>query len=248
MRGLRGRKALVTGGARGLGAAAVTRLAEEGVDLAILDRSDASAAIESARRHGVRAEAFSADVRDEAAVGAAVAAAAERLGGLHVLVNNAGVLAPRIPFEELTRADFARYLDINVLGTFVVTKAAALHLRAGGAGRIINVASRTFFMGNPGQSGYVASKGGIIGLTRSLARELGPDAITVNAVMPGMVPTEGTRANNAEPVFAEVAKRQAIDRIVEPADLAALIAFLASDDAAMITGQAIVCDGGGYLH
>ena len=248
MRGLRGRKALVTGGARGLGAAAVARLSEEGVDVAVLDRDEADAAVERARGHGVRAESFRADVRDEASVGAAVATIAERFGGIDVLVNNAGVLAPRIPFEQLSRDEFARYLDVNVLGTFVVTKAAAPHLRASRAGRIVNVASRTFFMGNPEQSGYVASKGGIIGFTRSLARELGPAGITVNAVMPGMVPTEGTRENNAESVFVDVAKRQAIVRIVEPADLAALIAFLASDDAAMITGQAIVCDGGGYLH
>lgn len=248
MRGLRGRKALVTGGARGLGAAAALRLAEEGVDVGILDRDDARATVERARGHGVRAESVSADVRDEAAVNGAMGAIVERFGGIDVLVNNAGVLAPRVPFEEMSRDDFARYLDVNVLGTFVMTKAALPHLRTSSAGRIVNVASRTFFMGNPGQSGYVASKGGIIGLTRSLARELGPAGITVNAVMPGMVPTEGTRENNAESVFVDVAKRQAIDRIVEPADLAALIAFLASDDAAMITGQAIVCDGGGYLH
>jgi NAD(P)-dependent dehydrogenase (short-subunit alcohol dehydrogenase family) len=121
-------------------------------------------------------------------------------------------------------------------------------LKASGHGRIINVASRTFFMGNIGQTPYVSAKGAVIGLSWNMSKELGADGITVNAVMPGQVATEGTLQYNAEEMFERTMQSQSIKRRVEPKHLASLIAFLASDDAELISGQSIVCDGGFLLH
>jgi len=141
-----------------------------------------------------------------------------------------------------------RYLTVNAVGYVLAAQAVHPHLVRSPAARIVNVASRTFSTGAPGQLGYVASKGAVLGLTRVLARELGPQKITVNAVMPGQVATEGTRAHSDEAVFDATMRQQAIQERVQPADLAGLVAFLASDDARLITGQTIICDGGGYLH
>jgi NAD(P)-dependent dehydrogenase (short-subunit alcohol dehydrogenase family) len=134
------------------------------------------------------------------------------------------------------------------MGYWLVARAAYPLLKRSPRARIINVASRTFFMGNPGQLPYVASKGAVQGLTWCLARELGEEGINVNAVMPGMVETPGTAAYNTEEAYTRVMNNQAIKQRVQPEHLADLIAFVASDDARMITGQTFICDGGGYLH
>ena len=129
-----------------------------------------------------------------------------------------------------------------------MTQACHPHLRLSDRGRVVNVASRTFFTGGPGQLAYVASKGALIGMTRVMARELGDEGITVNAVMPAQVDTPGTRAHSGPEVFAKTMSQQAIQRFVTPEDFAALVAFVASPDASMITGQTMVCDGGALLH
>ena len=245
MRGLTGRTAAVTGGARGLGRAAATRLAEEGVNVAILDlRGDEAAAV----AESLGGAAFTCDTTDESTLAAAFAGVEERYGGLDILVNNAGIIAPRKDWTDWTKADLERFAEINYVGYFLTIKAAHAMLKRGGNGRIINVASRTFFMGNPGQTPYVAAKGAVIGLTWNMCKELGQDGITVNAVMPGQVATEGTREYNTDEVFDRTMQNQSIKRRVEPEDLAGLIAFLASDDASLISGQSIVCDGGFLLH
>jgi NAD(P)-dependent dehydrogenase (short-subunit alcohol dehydrogenase family) len=245
MRGLDGRVAVVTGGARGLGNAAATRLSEEGVKVAILDiRGDEAA--EVAKEIG--GAAFKCDTTDEAQIAAAFKGVQERFGGLDILVNNAGIIAPRRDWQDWTKGDLERFAEINYIGYFLTIKAAYPLLKASEHGRVINVASRTFFMGNPGQTPYVSAKGAVVGLTWNMCRELGPDGITVNSVMPGQVATEGTREYNAEEVFDRTMQSQAIKQRVEPRDLAGLIAFLASDDASLISGQSIVCDGGGLLH
>jgi 3-oxoacyl-[acyl-carrier protein] reductase len=141
-----------------------------------------------------------------------------------------------------------RYIDINFLGYFLVTKAIYPLIRKNSTGRVINVASRTYFLANPGQMAYVASKGAVMGFTRVLAKEAGDDGITVNALMPGMVATPGTTAHSQEEAFNRVMMNQCIKKRVTPEHFAALVAFIASDDAEMITGQTILCDGGGYLH
>ena len=140
-----------------------------------------------------------------------------------------------------------RYVQTNFMGYFLVTKAMYPLIKKSKTPRVINVASRTYFLANPGQMAYVASKGAVLGFTRVLARELGDDGISVNAVMPGMVATPGTLEHSQEEAFNRVMNNQAIKKRVLPEHLAALIAFLASDDAEMITGQTILCDGGGYL-
>ncbi|HEY7926642.1 MAG: SDR family NAD(P)-dependent oxidoreductase [Candidatus Dormibacteria bacterium] len=241
------RTAVVTGAARGLGAAIAVRLAADGAGVVILDTAPAHAVVDEITGAGGRAAAVVCDVTDETRVTDALAAAAPA-GVIDILVNNAGLLPGSTPLAEQERADFERYLTVNAVGYFIVTKAACQYLRRSDQPRVINVASRTFFMGNPGSGAYVASKGAVYGLTRVFARELGADGITVNAVMPGMVPTDGTRAHHEDADFERVMMNQAIKRQVMPADLANLVAFLAGDEAAMITGQSIICDGGGFLH
>jgi NAD(P)-dependent dehydrogenase (short-subunit alcohol dehydrogenase family) len=245
MRGLDGRVAVVTGGARGLGNAAARRLSEEGVKVAILDlRLDEAEEVAK----DIGGAAFACDTTDEAHLEAAFKGVQDRFGGLDILVNNAGIIAPRREWQEWTKGDLERFAEINYIGYFLAIKAAYPMLKASEHARIINVASRTFFMGNVGQTPYVSAKGAVIGLSWNMCKELGGDGITVNAVMPGQVATEGTREYNPEEMFERTMQNQAIKRRVEPMHLAGLIAFLASDDAALISGQSIVCDGGGLLH
>jgi len=245
MRGLEGRIAVVTGGARGLGNAAVRRLAEEGVKVAILDLLEDEGAAVAKEVGGV---SFKCDTTNEGQLAAAMKGVEDAYGGLDILINNAGIIAPRKDWQEWQKADLERFAEVNYIGYFLAIKAAYPMLKASEHGRVINIASRTFFMGNPGQTPYVSAKGAVIGLTWNMCKELGADEITVNAVMPGQVATEGTRAYNPEEMFERTMQNQAIKKRVEPHHLAGLLAFLASDDAALISGQSIVCDGGGLLH
>ena len=245
MRGLEGRVAVVTGGARGLGKAAVERLAEEGMKVGVLDLLEDEA---QEVAQAVGGAAFRCDTTDEALLAAAFEGVNARFGGVDVLVNNAGLIAPRKDWTDWTKEEVERFAQVNYIGYFLAIKAAHPYLKASGRGRVVNVASRTFFMGNPGQTPYVSAKGAVIGLSWNMAKELGGDGITVNAVMPGQVATPGTLEYNDEAMFERTMQNQAIKRRVRPEHLAALIAFLASDDAAMISGQSIVVDGGGLLH
>ena len=245
MRGLEGRVAVVTGGARGLGKAAVERLAEEGMKVGVLDLLEGEA---QEVAQAVGGAAFRCDTTDEALLAAAFEGVNARFGGVDVLVNNAGLIAPRKDWTDWTKEEVERYAQVNYIGYFLAIKAAHPYLKASGRGRVVNVASRTFFMGNPGQTPYVSAKGAVIGLSWNMAKELGGDGVTVNAVMPGQVATPGTLEYNDEAMFERTMQNQAIKRRVRPEHLAALIAFLASDDAAMISGQSIVVDGGGLLH
>ena len=242
------RVAVVTGAAEGLGRAAAARLAAEGAVIEILDIKDASPVCQEIRAAGGKADSSICDVTDEAQIAKAADAIGTRHGKVDILVNNAGILTARKPWHTLTKGEVDRFVQVNYVGYFLVSKAIYPLLKRSKAGRLINVASRTYFLANPGQMAYVASKGAVMGMTRVLAKEMGEDGITVNAVMPGMVATPGTRANSSEEMFDRVMQNQAIKRRVQPHHLAALIAFIASDDAEMITGQMILCDGGGYLH
>ena len=245
---LDGRIAFVTGAAKGLGRAAAIRLAADGAQIGMLDVNDASETREQIRSGGGVAEAWQCDVTNEDQVNETLAKAGERFDRIDILVNNAGILSPRKAWHEWTRSEIQHYIDINFMGYFMVARAAYPLLKKSPHGKIVNVASRTFFMGNPGQLPYVVSKGAVQGFTWCLARELGEEGINVNAVMPGMVETPGTRAYNTDEAYNRVMQNQAIKKHVEPEDLANLIAFVASDDADLITGQTIICDGGGYLH
>ncbi len=248
MEGLRDQVAVVTGGAAGLGLAAVKRLGAEGCQIAILDINDAAPACEEIRFAGGAADSWTCDTTDLAQLEQVFGQIGERFGCVDILVNNAGILAPRIPWHEWDPMEVERYIKVNYMGYYLTTKAAYPLMKKSHRARIVNVASRTFFMGNPGQFPYVAAKGAVIGFSWTLARELGDEGIAVNSVMPGMVATDGTREYSDDPGFDRVMQNQAIKKRVEPEHLAGLIAFMVSDDAAMITGQTIICDGGGYLH
>jgi len=245
---LKDRVAVVTGGAAGLGRAAAIRLSDEGCAVEILDLSDGSEVTAAIRNKGGRAEAMVCDCTDEGQIAKAAAEIEGRHGRVDILVNNAGILAPKKAWHTLDKAEVERYIDVNDVGYFLVSKAMYPLIRKSKTPRIINVASRTYFLGNPGQMAYVASKGAVLGFTRVLAKELGDEGIPVNAVMPGMVATPGVMANSDEAAFNRVMNNQAIKKRIQPEHLAGLIAFLASDDAELITGQTIMCDGGGYLH
>ncbi len=248
MKRLENRVAVVTGGATGLGKAAALRLASEGAVVEILDLKDSSEARDEICRAGGKAESILCDCTNEEQIARATAEIEARHGQVDILVNNAGILSGRKPWHTLTRAEVERYIGVNYIGYFLVTRAMYPLLKKSKTPRVIMVASRTYFLANPGQMAYVASKGAVMGMTRVLAKEMGEDGIPVNAVMPGMVATPGTTEHSQEEAFNRVMNNQAIKRRVQPEHLAGLIAFLASDDAEMITGQMILCDGGGYLH
>jgi 3-oxoacyl-[acyl-carrier protein] reductase len=245
---LQDRIAVVTGAAAGLGKAAAVRLASEGARIEILDIQTGDDAVAEIRTAGGDAHSTLCDCANEAQIAAAVREIATRRGRVDILVNNAGILSGRKPWHSLSYEEVNRYIQVNYIGYFLVTKAFYPLIRISATPRVIMVASRTYFLANPGQMAYVASKGAVMGMTRVLARELGEEGIPVNAVMPGMVATPGTTEHSQEEAFNRVMGNQAIKKRVQPEHLAGLIAFLASDDAELITGQMILCDGGGYLH
>ncbi|MFL6126815.1 SDR family NAD(P)-dependent oxidoreductase [Actinophytocola sp.] len=240
---LEGKVALVTGGSRGIGAAVVRRLAEDGADVAFTFHRNQERADEVAdhvKAAGRRAVAMRADSADPAAVAAAVDRAAGELGRLDILVNNAGV-GVLGPLAELTPAQFDRTIAVNVRAPFVAALVAVRHMAAGG--RIItigsNVAERVVF---PGFALYATSKAALAGLTKALARELGDRNITANLVNPGATDTDMNPADGpaAEPQKAHIA----LGHYADPADIAAAVAFLAGPDARYITGTSLTVDGG----
>jgi 3-oxoacyl-[acyl-carrier protein] reductase len=244
------RVAVVTGAAGGLGGAIVRRLAADGFTVAALDitEPDDTAGIDDrAGITGVRA--WRCDVSDPAATRRTVEEIAEIHGGVDVLVNNAGLLSGRSSLLETTPQELHRFFAVNAVGPLLMVQACVPWLvESAHRGRVINVASRTFFTGSPGQLAYVAGKGALIGMTRVMARELGEHRITVNAVAPAQVATPGTRAHSGDEAFAATMRQQAIQEYVTPDHFAGLVSYLASPDAAMVTGQTLVCDGGGLLH
>jgi NAD(P)-dependent dehydrogenase (short-subunit alcohol dehydrogenase family) len=239
---------VISGAAAGLGKAAAIRLANEGAKIEILDIKNASETVNQIRAAAGEANATLCDCTDEDQIAAAVAAIEARHGRVDILVNNAGILTARKPWLTLTKEEVQRYVNVNYVGYFLVTKAFHPLIKKSATPRIIMVASRTYFLANPGQLAYVASKGAVMGMTRVLAKELGDEGIPVNAVMPGMVATPGTMEHSQEEAFNRVMGNQAIKKRVTPEHFAGLIVFLCTDDAELITGQMILCDGGGYLH
>jgi pyridoxal 4-dehydrogenase len=241
-----GQTAVVTGAARGLGFAAARRLAAEGARVALFDR-DREALAAAVERLGGEALSQAVDVTDADQVGRGVQAVLSEAGKIDVLVNNAGIY-PHFPFEELTYADWRRVLATNLDSVYLCSHAVYPGMRERGYGRIVNVSSATFFIGYAGLSAYVASKGGIIGFTRALASEAGPHGITVNAVTPGLIATEGVLGGEEAGLFDEIVPEQALGRRGEPDDIAECIAYLASPAAGFITGQTVNVDGGHRYH
>ena len=242
--------AVITGAAAGIGQACAQRLAQEGVNIAIADRQPANETVKLVQAAGREGVAFECDVSSPESVQQLAANVQQRFGQCDILVNCAGVF-PLKPFEEITYAEWRRVLSINLDGTFLACSAFAPGMKQRGWGRIVNMASSTLGSVVTGFTHYVASKAGIVGLTRALATELGPYGVTVNSIAPGLTRTPGAFARgpragvaSMEEEFERTANMQAIKRSEVPSDLVGTIAFLTSDDAAFITGQTINVDGG----
>lgn len=240
----------MTGAARGIGRSAAERLASEGAraELFDVDGSAVEAAAAALAGEGLLATSHAVDVTDESAVAEAVASVIDSEGRIDILINNAGIY-PHRPFDELTFAEWRRVLSTNLDSVFLVTRAVYPRMRELGYGRIVNISTAAFHIGYPELTAYLASKGGIIGFTRSLAAEAGPHGITVNAITPGMIETEGTQEEDpGGELFEEIGAGQAVKRRGRPEDVAETIAYLVSPAAGFITGQTINVDGGHRMH
>lgn len=247
MRSLEGQVALVTGGSRGIGRAICEELADLGASIAINYAKNEAAAqevAESVAKRGSSAMIVGFDVAHEAGVDAGVKAVLERFSRLDILVNNAGIAIDGLLVRTKTD-DWMRTINTNLSGCFLTARAVAKPMMKGRYGRIINVSSVIGEIGNAGQAAYSASKSGLFGLTKSLARELGSRNITVNAVTPGYIVTDMTKAMTDEQT-QQIMQQLPLGRLGEAADVAKLVAFLASPGAGYVTGQIIGVNGG--LH
>ncbi|MEJ7753927.1 MAG: 3-oxoacyl-[acyl-carrier-protein] reductase [Candidatus Limnocylindrales bacterium] len=242
---LAGKSAVVTGGSRGIGRAIVTRLAEQGADVCFSFRRDQAAADEVAAaitalgRHALPVQA---DVTDPAAAEALIKAATGEFGKIDILVNNAGITRDDLIMRMSTEA-WREVLETNLFGAFYTLKAVTRPMLKARGGRIINITSVSGQAGQTGQANYSAAKAGLIGLTKASARELASRGITVNAVAPGFVLTELTKDLPPE-LQAQITDRTPLGRFGTPEDISAAVCFLASDEAAYITGQVLAVDGG----
>ena len=240
---LDGRTAIVTGAAQGIGRAIAARLAADGAKVIVSDMNAAGAEA-AAKAIGLGAIAIACDISKPEDVANLVAKA----GPVHVLVNNAAIV-PFIAWDDIDLAHWRRLIDVNLTGTYMMTKAVTDKMRAAGIkGRIINIASNTFFAGTPNMAAYVASKGGVIGFTRAAATELGKHGITVNALSPGLIESDGVKASPHANAFDFVGMLQALPGRGQPEDIADAVAFLASDDARWMTGQTLNVDAGMIRH
>jgi 3-oxoacyl-[acyl-carrier protein] reductase len=240
-----GRVALVTGGGRGIGRAIAARLAEEGARVAISYRSNDETAKETAnllRKAGAECETFKGDVEAREDVEALMKGIGEAFGPVEILVNNAGITRDNI-LLRMKDAEFDEVLATNLKGTYLCTRAVLRGMVRVRWGRIVNVSSVVGLLGNAGQANYAASKAGIIGFTKSVAREVAGRGITANAVAPGYVETELTGAL-PENVKQQILGQVPVGRFGEPEEIAEVVAFLVGDGAAYVTGQTIAVDGG----
>jgi len=246
--GLKDRKALVTGGSRGIGAAIVRALAAEGCDVAFThvgDAANAGALQQEVEALGRRTFVTESDVADFRGAEEVVRRASEALGGLDILVCNAGITADAVVWK-MDEEQWDRVLDVNLKGCFNYCRAAAPLFRARKGGKILNITSINGLRGKFGQSNYAASKGGMIALTKTLARELGRFGVNVNALAPGMVLTEMMKKLPGE--FHLAAEEESVlGRIAQPGEIASVAAFLVSDQARHITGEVVRVDGGQYI-
>ena len=245
MGSMSGKTAVVTGGSRGIGRAICLELARRGANVVFSYAGNTAAAdktLEELKALGVEARAIQGNVADPAAAKTLIDTAVKELGGIHILVNNAGITRDGLAMA-MKEEDFDAVIETNLKGAFLCMKAAIRPMMKARYGRIVNMSSVVALRGNPGQVNYCASKAGLIGMTKSLAKEMGARGITVNAVAPGYISTDMTAA-------LPDAARQAmlstipVGRAGSPEDVAAAVAFLASEEAGYITGQVLSVDGG----
>ena len=246
---LTGQVAIVTGAARAIGREIAQTLAAQGAAVVSLDLLPADDMVATVEARGGAATAITTDVTDEAAVESALAEVLEAHGRVDVLVNNAGLFAgiERRPFWEIELDEWERVLGVNVRSVFLCSKAVSAPMRAAGAGRIVNIASNVVTFGMPNLMHYVASKAAVVGMTRSMARELGPSGIAVNAVAPGLVTTEITEQTVPEEYRRLVAEGQCLQMPIVPSDIADAVAYLCGPAARMITGQTLLVNGGATM-
>jgi 3-oxoacyl-[acyl-carrier protein] reductase len=244
------RVAIVTGAARGIGAATAQRLAREGHAVGVLDLDEAACAdtVEAITSAGGRAVAVGVDVADAEQVEAAVKRVADELGAPTILVNNAGITRDNLLFK-MTEQDWDSVMNVHLRGSFLMSRAVQGHMTSEKYGRIVNLSS-TSAQGNRGQANYAAAKAGLQGFTKTLAIELGKFGVTANAVAPGFIQTEMTKATaerlgvSFEDFIAHSAAQIPVQRVGQPEDIAAAIAFLVSEDAGFVSGQVIYVAGG----
>jgi NAD(P)-dependent dehydrogenase (short-subunit alcohol dehydrogenase family) len=248
---LTGKVALVTGSSQGIGQAIAIRLAEEGADIVVNYHShpeEADAVKAQIESVGRRAVAVGADLGAVASVNQLISDGVAALGQIDILVNNAGVF-PRVDFLAMTEADWDFVHDVNLKGAVFCAQAAARAMVAAGRpGAIINLTSGAAFRGSPRGVHYVASKGGVVSMTRQMALELAPHKIRVNAIAPGLTDTAQPRYGSTEAEIAEMGASNPLGRIAQPQDIARAAVFLASDQAGFVTGHTLHVNGGSYLY
>lgn len=241
-----GRTAIVTGSAQGIGAAIAAQLAAAGATVVVADiNAEGGAAM--ADKLGDPSFAHPVDVGDPESVATLHAGVLSRTGRIDILVNDAAIV-PFTAWDEVDFAEWRRIMRVNLDGVFLMSRASSDAMRERGYGRMVNIASNTYFAGTPNMAAYVAAKGGVIGFTRALATELGSHGITVNAVSPGLTASEGVMASPHAEAFDFVGTLQALKRRAVPDDIAPAVVFLASEEAGWITGSTVNVDGGHVRH
>lgn len=250
-----GRTAVITGGGHGLGKAYGKRLAEEGANIVLADIDGAAAqaaAAEISAATGVNALGLEVDVGNAVSLAEMTERTLEISGRLDVLVNNAAIFSTipvsRLPFDEVGEAEWDRVMNVNLKGAWLAARAAAPQMKESNYGKIINISSGTAFKGTGGRIHYITSKAGIIGMTKTLANELGAFNITVNCIAPGSTLSEETPNNEILQHRQRRASQRPLARMQVPQDLVGALAFFASPDSDFITGQTLVVDGGVYMH
>jgi 3-oxoacyl-[acyl-carrier protein] reductase len=251
---LENKVAIVTGSARGMGRVFALRLAREGAKVTICDVLDCAPVAEEIEALGGEVLALKTDVTSEKDTAAMAQKTVDRFGRIDILVNNAAVIGAievkdfAKPVDKIVSADWDRILAVNIKGVFLSSKAVIPYMKKQGGGKIVNMASTVAFTGLPDFIHYSTSKGGVLTMTRGLAMALGEFNINVNAVAPGLVMTEAMQAAFNAEYSGMVVGHQLLKRKIEPEDVAGAVLFLASDEAAMITGQTLAVNGGEYMH